>query len=117
MRTVRKSLLDRIRDWKQSAATLPPREDHGETDGSRRAVLLGGVAAVAVLAAGVAFTDEAEAHHGRRRSRRWRRRRRRRRHYRRRSRRWHRRRWRRRRRYYDPYYDPYYGGPSIILEF
>ncbi|MEM1198036.1 MAG: hypothetical protein AAGI06_01895 [Pseudomonadota bacterium] len=90
-------------------------KDRGATDGLRRALLLGGVATVAVVAAGVGFSDEAEAHHGRRRSRRWRRRRRR--HGRRRSRRWRRRRWRRRRRYYDPYYDPYYGGPSIYLEF
>ena len=114
MTKAQKTLFGRIRDWKNSVATLRKDEDRGEADAVRRALLLGGVAAVAVVAAGVGFSDEAEAHHGRRRSRRWRRRRRRRRRHRRwRSRRWRHRRWRSRRRYYDPYY----GGPSIILEF
>ena len=84
---------------------------------TRRALLLGGAAALGVLAAGVSLSPSpAEAHHGRWRSRRWRRRRRR--HRRWRSRRWRHRRWRSRRRRrwdYDP--GPFYGPPGIYLEF
>ncbi len=109
MREKLTELKQRVLLWLRARLGGAGADGSEATDPSRRMLIAGGLAALAVAVAGVTLSTPAEAHHGRRRSRRWRRRRRRR-HRRWRSRRWRHRRWRsRRRRYYRR------RGPSFIL--
>ncbi len=100
-------LKERVIQWLRACFGADGTELSDTPNAGRRMLLAGGLAAVAVVVAGVSLSTPAEAHHGRGRSRRWRRRRR----YRRRHRRWRSRRWRRRRYYYRRRYY----GPRFIL--